>query len=136
MEHMPKDSIRDLVCESRRNPRPGGLALHNVACIDHYAHRDSQLSFVNYLRYSESQWRKWNNSLQYQNRLRASELLDLATQAGFEIILKRTYARSGTREALANFHVAPQSRRFWMEDLAITTVDFIARKPLSENALH
>jgi len=136
MEHVPKDSIRDLMCESRRILRPGGLALHNVACNDHYAHLDSQISSVNYLRYSESQWRKWNNSLQYQNRLRAPEFLDLATQAGFEIILKRTCVRPGTREALANFQVAPQFRCFSMEDLAITTVDFIARKPLNENALH
>jgi len=136
MEHMPKDSIRDLMCESRRILRPGGLALHNVPCNDHYAHIDSQISFVNCVRYSESQWRKWNNLLQYQNRLRAPAFLDLATQAGFAIILKRICVRPGTREALANCQVAPQFRRFSMEDLAITTVDFIARKPVSENALH
>ncbi|HVB58024.1 MAG TPA: methyltransferase domain-containing protein [Candidatus Acidoferrales bacterium] len=135
MDHVLKDSTRDLKCESRRILRPGGLALYNVACNDHYAHLDSQISFVNYLRYRKSQWRKWNNSLQYQNRLRAPEFLDLATQAGFEIILKRTCVRPGTHEALAKFQVVPQFRRFSMEDLAITTVDFIARKPLSENAL-
>ncbi len=95
MEHVPKDSIRDLMRESRRILRPGGLALHNVACNDHYAHTDSRISFVNYLQYSESQWRKWNNPLQYQNRLRAPEFLDLATESGLEIILKRTSVRPG-----------------------------------------
>jgi SAM-dependent methyltransferase len=132
MEHVPKDLIRDLMSESRRILRPGGLALHNVACNDHYAHLDPRISFANYLRYSESQWRKWNNSLQYQNRLRAPEFLDLATEVGFEIILKRTCVRPGTREALTNFDVASEFRRFSMEDLSITTIDFIARKPLSK----
>jgi SAM-dependent methyltransferase len=132
MEHVPKDSIRDLMSESRRILRPGGLALHNAACNDHYAHIDPRISFVNYLQYSESQWRKWNNSFQYQNRLRAPEFLDLATEADFEIILKRTCVRPGTREALANLEVASQFRRFSMEDLSMTTIDFIARKPLSE----
>jgi hypothetical protein len=133
MEHVPKDSIRDLMCESRRILRPGGLALHNVACNDHYAHIDPGISFVNYLQYSESQWRKWNNSLQYQNRLRAPEFLDLATEAGLEIIHKRTFVGPGTREALANFEVASQFQCFSTEDLATTTIDFIARKPTGNN---
>ena len=133
MEHVPKDSIRDLMSESRRILRPGGLALHNVACNDHYAHIDPGISFVNYLQYSDSQWRKWNNSLQYQNRLRAPEFLDLAMEAGLEIIYKRTFVGPGTREALASFEVACQFQCFSMEDLATTSIDFIARKPLGKN---
>jgi len=118
----------------RRVLRPGGLALHNVACNDHYAHFDPRISFVNYLQYTESQWRKWNNSLQYQNRLRAPEFLDLATKAGLEVIYKRISVRPGTRDALASLEIAPEFRRFSTEDLAITTVDFIARKPRSESS--
>jgi SAM-dependent methyltransferase len=134
MEHVPKDMIRDLMNEGRRVLRPGGLALHNVACNDHYAHFDPRISFVNYLQYTESQWRKWNNSLQYQNRLRAPEFLDLATKAGLEVIYKRISVRPGTRDALASLEIAPEFRRFSTEDLAITTVDFIARKPRSESS--
>jgi SAM-dependent methyltransferase len=133
MEHVPRNSIADLMCESRRILRPGGLILHNVACNDHYARMDPSISFANYLQYSESQWRKWNNSLQYQNRLRAPEFLELATEGGLEVIYKRTSVAAGTREALATFKVASQFRRFSAEDLAATTIDFVARKPLTEN---
>jgi SAM-dependent methyltransferase len=132
MEHVPKATIRDLMCESRRVLRPDGLALHNVACNDHYAHFDPGISFVNYLQYNESQWCKWNNSLQYQNRLRAPEFLDLAMEAGLEVIYKRIFVRPGTREALTTFEIAPEFRRFSREDLAVTTVDFIARKPRTQ----
>lgn len=128
MEHVPKDIIRALMCESKRILRPGGLALHNVACNDHYSNTDRGISSVNYLRYSESQWSKWNNSLQYQNRLRAREFLELAAAGGLEVIYVQTAVRPGTREALAAIEVAPEFRRFSLEDLAITTVDFIAKK--------
>lgn len=133
MEHVPEDIIRELMGESRRILRPGGLALHNVACNDHYAHFDAGISFVNYLRYNESQWRKWNNSLQYQNRLRAPEFLNLAMEAGLEVIYKRIFVRPGTREALTMLPIAPEFHRFSREDLAITTVDFIARKLRAES---
>jgi SAM-dependent methyltransferase len=130
MEHVPKETIRDIMFESKRILRPGGVALHNVACNDHYAHIDPEISFVNYLQYDESQWNRWwNNSLQYQNRLRAPEFCDLATEAGFEVIYKRTNVRPGTREALATLHVASDFLGFSTEDLATTSIDFVAQKP-------
>jgi SAM-dependent methyltransferase len=129
MEHVPKDVILELMRESFRILRPGGLALHNVACNDHYAHMDRTISFVNYLRFTESQWSGWNNALQYQNRLRASEFLELAASGGLEVIYKQMAVRPGTNEALAKLEVAPQFKRFSPEDLAVTTVDFIAKRP-------
>jgi hypothetical protein len=115
--------------EIRRMLRPGGLTLHNVGCNDHYAFVDDRISFVNYLRYSEAQWSRWNNSLQYQNRLRAPEFLEMAAEAGLEVIYKQVAVRPGTLEALAKFEVASEFRRFSTEHMAITTVDFIAKKP-------
>jgi hypothetical protein len=129
MEHVMKDVILDLMRESFRLLRPGGLALHNIACNDHYAFVDPAISFVNYLRYTDSQWRRWNNALQYQNRLRASEFLELAAKGGLELIYKRTAVRPGTHEALAKLEIAPQFKHFSPEDLAATTVDFIVKKP-------
>jgi predicted SAM-dependent methyltransferase len=31
-EHVPKEAIREILRESQRTLRPGGLALHNVGC--------------------------------------------------------------------------------------------------------
>jgi SAM-dependent methyltransferase len=129
MEHVPRDEIRDIMKESVRILRPGGLALHNIACNDHYAFTDRRISFVNYLQFSESQWRWWNNSFQYQNRLRPSEFLELAAKAGLNVIYKQIAVRPGTADALAKIQLAPEFRRFSSEDLAATSVDFIAQKP-------
>jgi SAM-dependent methyltransferase len=129
LEHVPKQMIRSLMDEAIRLLRPGGLTLHNVGCNDHYAFVDRRISFVNYLRYSEAQWRRWNNCLQYQNRLRAPEFLELAAEAGLEVIHKEVAVRPGTREALKTIEIAKEFQRFPLEQMAITTVDFIARKP-------
>jgi SAM-dependent methyltransferase len=128
LEHVPKDVIRDLMQEGFRVLKPGGLVMHNVACNDHYAGFDSSISFVNFLRYEEREWKIWNNSIQYQNRLRAPEFVELAVHAGFEVVDKRTHIRRGTWEALSSLHVASQFRHFTREDLAATTVDFVCRK--------
>jgi SAM-dependent methyltransferase len=129
LEHVPREVISGLMEESFRVLRPGGLAMHNVGCNDHYAFFDKSISFVNYLQYEERDWRLWNNSLQYQNRLRAPEFLELAMQAGFEVINNRTHVRPGTLEALAGLRVAPQFERFSRDELTATTTDFIVRKP-------
>ena len=127
-EHVPKQAILEILQESQRILKPGGLALHNIGCNDHYAFFDPSISFVNFLRFSEAEWRPWNNSLQYQNRLRAPQFLDMATEAGLKVIYKRTHVRPGSREALAQFAVAPEFRQFSPEDLATTTLDFISQK--------
>jgi len=129
LEHVPKEVIRSLMNEIMRMLRPGGLTLHNVGCNDHYAFVDRRISFVNYLRYSEALWSRWNNRLQYQNRLRAPEFLELAAEAGLEVIYKQVAVRPGTREALTTFEVAQEFQRFSLEQMAITTVDFVAKKP-------
>jgi hypothetical protein len=81
------------------------------------------------LQYGEQEWRFWNNPIQYQNRLRAPEFLELATQAGFEVISKKTHARPGTLEAPASLRGASQFDRFSRDEIAAATVDFIGRKP-------
>ena len=127
-EHVPKETILEILRESRRILKPGGLTLHNIGCNDHYAFFDRSISFVNFLQFTESEWRRWNNSIQYQNRLRAPQFLDLAEEAGLKVIYKRTHVREGNREALAKLTVAPEFQRFSPEDLATTSLDFISQK--------
>jgi SAM-dependent methyltransferase len=127
-EHVPKQAIFEILHESQRILKPGGLALHNIGCNDHYAFFDRSISFVNFLRFSEAEWRLWNNPIQYQNRLRAPQFLDLAAQAGLKVIYKRTHVRPGCREALAEIPLASEFRQFSPEDLATTTLDFISQK--------
>jgi SAM-dependent methyltransferase len=128
MEHVPGPVIAAIMRESCRVLKDDGLVLHAVACNDHYANFDSTISFVNYLQFSERQWCRWNNPIQYQNRLRAPDFLQLARENGLEILHEARHTRPGTREALATMKLAPEFASYTREDLEATTIDFVARK--------
>jgi SAM-dependent methyltransferase len=130
LEHVTQEALDGLMLETRRILRPGGLAVHSVNCGDHYAYFDASVSPINYLRYTESQWRLWNNELQYQNRLRANDFLASAERAGLELVLNMQRPRA---ELLATFEpssIAPEFRRYSREQLCTTSVDFVARTPV------
>ena len=127
-EHILPAKIVGLMREAWRVLKPDGLMVHAVACNDHYAHFDKNISFVNYLQYSERQWRFWNSRLHYQNRLRASDFIKCAQDSGFRILHQARAIRPGTREALSRMRIAPQFHRYDPDDLAATTVDFVAAK--------
>ncbi len=129
LEHVHPSILPKLMVESMRILRPGGVAAHCVACNDHYAHFDRNISFVNFLRYGAGEWKLWNNDLNYQNRLRQSDFLRAASSAGLELVQTNTTIRRGVKEALASMRVAPEFGHYSQEDLATTSVDFIGRKP-------
>jgi SAM-dependent methyltransferase len=131
-EHVFPQAIPGLLRESWRVLKPDGLIMHAVACNDHFAHFDKRISFVNYLRYTEQQWRWWNSSLNYQNRLRAPDFIRMTQDNGFRILHEARAVRPGTREALATMLVAPQFSGYSSDDLAATTVDFVAAKVVQE----
>ena len=130
LEHFPLVTLDKIFAESWRVLRPGGVVFHSVNCGDHYAYTDPSVGQLHYLQYSERQWRLlWNNDLQYQNRLRAIDFINLARKHDFEIVRDTTKvdpARLAELRALPR--VAREFRGYSPEELCVTTVDFVARK--------
>jgi SAM-dependent methyltransferase len=127
LEHVTPEALPAIMRETRRILRPSGVAVHCVACNDHYAHFDRSISYVNYLRFSAEEWRWWNNSLQYQNRLRAGDFLQIAEDSGFSLLAVQKCVRAGVEPALLTLPVAPEFRKYNHEELATTTVNFVCR---------
>jgi hypothetical protein len=127
LEHVEPALLVPLLAESRRLVGARGLSVHAVACNDHYAHFDRSISFVNYLRFDDAQWARWNNPLNYQNRLRAPDFIAAARSAGLVVVHEERAVRPGVREALATLPVAARFSRYSPDDLAATTVNFVAR---------
>lgn len=129
LEHVTPEVIAPLYHEAMRVLRPGGVMFHSVNCGDHYAYVDRKLHQLNYLKYSDRAWKFWNNAFLYQNRLRAHVFVDLAREAGFAIDLDTSNTRPERLQQLQAMRVHPQFSHVPPEQLCITTVDFIARKP-------
>jgi len=130
LEHVPAAVIAACFREGRRILRPGGVAFHSVNCGDHYAYVDRAINQLNYLRYSDDEWEVWNNKFLYQNRLRAIDFTTMATEAGFAIEVDTSRPHPGRLAELAEIPVHPAfAARYSRDQLAITSIDFIARNP-------
>ncbi|WP_437849492.1 methyltransferase domain-containing protein [Sorangium sp. So ce363] len=134
LEHVTHDAIRDIMTETWRVLRPGGLAIHNVNCGDHYSHFDSTISQLNYLRYSPATWKKWDNAFLYQNRLRASDFMKLARESGLDVQGGTVRPTDEQRKALTTIEVDASFAAYAPDDLCITRFDLVAKKALGPEA--
>lgn len=84
LEHVPLDQLRALLSSLRTITK--GTTTHRIDYSDHYARSDKSVSRLNFLRYSDDEWRPFNCGRQYVNRLRHSDYLRLFREAGFQIV--------------------------------------------------
>lgn len=129
LEHVPSGVIERCFEEAARILGPGGIVFHSVNCGDHYAYVDRKIGQLHYLSYSDEAWGKWNNAFLYQNRLRAVDFTDMARAAGFVIELDTSVVRPNRLAELDRIDVHPRFARYTREQLAITSIDFVGRKP-------
>lgn len=129
LEHVPGPVIRAIFAESARILPPGAVMFHSVNCGDHYAYADRTIDQLHYLQYSDAEWQKWNNAFLYQNRLRAQDFTAIAREVGFAVELDTSRPHPDRLRQLERILVHPEFARYPREQLAITSIDFIARNP-------
>ena len=82
-EHIPPEVIRNILVEARRISSPDSIMSHVIDYQDHYSYGDPSLSMFNFYRFSDREWRLWNPSQHYQNRLRHGDFRRLFAEFGF-----------------------------------------------------
>jgi hypothetical protein len=117
LEHVPARTLAEILAAWRRVATPGAVLDHFIDLSDHYAHFDHSISEFNYLRFSPGSWRLFNNRLQYQNRLRASDYQRLFEQAGFRVVAHES--ELGSEAELAQIKLAAPFKRYQQADLAV-----------------
>lgn len=101
LEHIPKNSIIRIFTELRRILKDDGIVSAKIDYSDHYAHTDPSISLLNYLRYTDSEWKKYNHDCHYQNRLRHYDYKEIFVNCGFEIVEEElTYGETRISEEL------------------------------------
>ena len=83
LEHIPKINIIKIFNELHRILKTEGIISVKIDYSDHYAHTDPSISSLNYLKYSDKEWRKYNHNCHYQNRLRHYDYLEIFHSCGF-----------------------------------------------------
>ena len=86
LEHIPKDSIEAIFSELFRTLKDDGIVSAKIDYSDHYAHTDKSISLLNYLKFDEKTWKKYNHNCHYQNRLRHYDYVEIFNRCGFVVI--------------------------------------------------
>ena len=86
LEHIPEENIISIFLELHRILKDDGIISASIDYSDHYAHKDKTISMLNYLKFDQNRWKKYNHNCHYQNRLRHYEYLKIFKKCGFIII--------------------------------------------------
>jgi SAM-dependent methyltransferase len=125
-EHVPSPALLELFAEAKRLLRPGGHVLHCINCGDHYAYADRGVTQVNYLAFQESEWKRWNNSIHYQNRLRPIDFIEMADERGLHIESAEYSTNPVLLKQVETMELAPEFRHYPARELASTSLTLIA----------
>ena len=124
-EHVYPDILRDILKEFRRIGKPDGLHSHFIDMSDHFAHMDSSISIYHFLRYSEAQWKRIDNSIQPQNRWRLSQYHQLFRETGYQLITEEI--RPGHKAQLEKEPLHSSYTSFDTADLAVSHAHVLLR---------
>ena len=86
LEHIPIKSIKSIFIEIKRILKDSGIVSAKIDYSDHYAHTDSKITRLNFLNFSDTEWKKYNHKCHYQNRLRHYEFKKLFNECGFRVV--------------------------------------------------
>jgi len=87
LEHIPHPDLIGILIEAYRITKPSGILAHQIDPSDHFSHSDKRLSSINFLKYDDNNWKNLaGNKFMFQNRLRASEYIELFNNTNFELL--------------------------------------------------
>ncbi len=89
-EHIQPDILRKIIIEGNRITTESGLFIHLIDYSDHFSHSDKNITPINFLKYSDSEWNRYGgNRYMYMNRLRHDDFLKLFESEGHRILLNK-----------------------------------------------
>ena len=103
LQHIPPQTLRGILLEARRLLKPGGLGIHWIDMSDHFSHGDHSISPVNFLQFSDREWRKLaGNRFMYQNRMRVDDYIMLLGEIGATVRCVDAHVNERALRALAD----------------------------------
>ena len=125
-EHIYGGILKDIIKEFQRIVKPGGINSHFIDMSDHFAHLDNSITIYNYLKYTEKQWSRIDNSVQPQNRLRLPDYRKMYAEAGISVLEEER--RPGSISHLKKVTVAAPFSGYTQEEIAVSHVHLVSSK--------
>ena len=85
LEHFSLQDLNNFLLDVKKILKEGGLISSIIDYSDHYSHTDKNINSLNFLKFDESDWVKYNNSYLYQNRLRHQDYRKLFNDFNYKI---------------------------------------------------
>jgi hypothetical protein len=125
LEHVPAERARGVQGDLSRILNPGGFSIHEFGIDDPLAVYDHRRSEKEYLRFSDATWRRrFENTVQYFNRVQMSDWLASFESAGFLARQRRIESCD-----ISGLDIDPQFARYPLADLACTRLICVHQKP-------
>ena len=86
LEHFTLEDIKDYLNKLKKILSKNAIISSAIDYSDHYSHTDQRISKLNFLSFSEAQWRKYNNLFLFQNRLRHQDYKKIFEESGYHIV--------------------------------------------------
>jgi hypothetical protein len=128
LEHVEPATIVKIHAASRRWLAPHGHWIHLISPSDHRAYSDPSLHLVDFLRYSDSEWRTLaGNRFAYHNRLRRPQFAELFEAAGWKIAKQEFSVPPSVLSSLAGLPIHADFEKLAPEDLVASSLWFVLR---------
>ena len=86
LEHLPTDLLNNIFTTLKKIIKKDGIILSLIDYSDHYSHTDDKIGHLNFLQYSENNWRKYNTPYLFQNRLRHQDYKNFFFKMNYKIL--------------------------------------------------
>ena len=86
LEHFPKSDLDNAFENLKKIIKKDGIISATIDYSDHYNHTDKKIGDLNFLKYNEESWKKYNTPYMFQNRLRHNNFRDFFLKMNYEIV--------------------------------------------------
>jgi len=123
-EHVYPHLLIPILKEFARLTAKGGVMSHFIDMSDHFAHFDKSINIYHFLKYNDRQWKRLDNNVQPQSRLRKIQYEKIYQELA--IPYKVVNERPGNLQELRTIELDAQFRTMPEEETAISHCQFVS----------
>jgi methyltransferase family protein len=124
LEYVSPAELYEILREFRRIAAPGAVMSHSIDLSDQYASFDPSITKFNFLRYSDSFWRRLSNPIISLSRLRISDYRRAFSDSHFQIV--HEFSLRGDPTELARTPVATRFHDYDIDDLLVLHTQLVS----------